>query len=79
MIYYSWFSVTPCFNIGRKIEKLNGTNRTYTITDPKYELNATGYYCVANNNEGITVSNTSTLIGNNYCITQIYKGFDFCN
>ena len=64
MISYSWFMVTSGSDTGMEI--VNETNTTYTITDPTYILNATGYYCVAINNEGIAVSNTSALIGNNY-------------
>ena len=53
------------------VEIRNATNPTYTISNPIYNQNNTGYYCVAINNEGIAVSNTSTLIGN--CIM-----FHFC-
>ena len=49
-------------DIGMKIG--NATNPTYTISNPIYDQNNTGYYCVAANNEGIVVSNTSTLTGN---------------
>ena len=62
MISYSWFMVTSGSDTGMEI--VNETNTTYIITDPTYILNATGYYCVAINNEGIAVSNTSALIGN---------------
>ena len=41
----------------------NTTNPTYTIPNPIYAQNNTGYYCVASNNEGIAVSNTSTMTG----------------
>ena len=41
----------------------NATNPTYTISNPIYDQNNTGYYCVATNQEGIAVSNTSTLTG----------------
>ena len=49
-------------DIGLEIE--NATNSTYTISNPMYDQNNTGYYCVATNNEGIAVSNISTLTGN---------------
>ena len=63
MLNYSWFMVAPGADSGTVI--MNETNTTYTITDPTYSYhNATGYYCIASNNEGIAVSNTSTLIGN---------------
>ena len=58
---YSWFIVTPGADTGMEIE--NETNATYIITDPMYDVNATGYYCIATNNEGIAVSNTSMLTG----------------
>ncbi|XP_065906524.1 uncharacterized protein [Dysidea avara] len=57
---YSWFMVESGSNI--VVEIGNTTNPTYTITNPIYNQNNTGYYCVATNNEGIAVSNTSTLI-----------------
>ena len=63
MISYSWFMVTSDSNTGMEI--VNETDTTYNITDSTYILNATGYYCVANNNEGIAVSIISTLISNN--------------
>ena len=63
MISYSWFMITSGSDTEREIA--NETNTTYIITDPTYILNVTGYYCIAINNEGIAVSNTSTLIGNN--------------
>ena len=56
---YSWFVVTA--GIGMEIE--NETNTTYTISNPMYNENATGYYCIVSNNEGIAVSNTSMLTG----------------
>ena len=61
---YSWFIVTPGADTGMEIE--NETDATYTITDPMYDVNATGYYCIATNNEGIAISNTSMLTGNKY-------------
>ena len=45
------------------VEIGNTTNPTYTISNPIYNQNNTGYYCVATNNEGIAVSNSSTLTG----------------
>ena len=59
---YSWFIVAPGTDTGMEIE--NETNATYIITDPMYVVNATGYYCIATNNEGIAISNTSMLTGN---------------
>ena len=59
---YSWFMVESGSDIGIKIE--NATYPTYTISNPMYNSNNTSYYCVATNNEGIAVSNTSTLTGN---------------
>ena len=59
---YSWFTVESGSDIGMEIR--NATNPTYTISNPNYDQNNTGYYCVATNNEGIAVSNTSTLTGN---------------
>ena len=59
---YSWFTVESGSDIGMEIR--NATNPTYTISNPIYNQNNTGYYCVATNNEGIAVSNTSTLTGN---------------
>jgi len=61
-ISYSWFRVSPGSDIGMEI--VNETNTTYIIGDPVYNDNVTGYYCIASNNEGIAVSNTSTLTGN---------------
>ena len=60
---YSWFMVDSDSDFG--VEIRNTTNPTYTISNPIFDQNNTGYYCVATNNEGIAVSNTSTLIGNN--------------
>ena len=57
---YSWFLVESGSDIG-----MDELNPTYTISNPIYNQNNTGYYCVATNNEGIAVSNISTLIGNN--------------
>ena len=65
---YSWFVVESGFDIGVKIG--NATYPTYTIYNPIYNQDNTGYYCVATNNEGMAVSNTSTLIGN-YIFTQL--------
>ena len=59
---YSWFMMESGSDIG--IEIANATDPMYTISNPKYDQNNTGYYCVATNNEGIAVSNTSTLTGN---------------
>ena len=59
---YSWFMVESGSNIG--VEIVNTTNPTYIISNPIYNQNNTGYYCVATNNEGIAVSNTATLTGN---------------
>ena len=58
---YSWFMVISGASIG--IEIANENDTAYIITDPMYHDNATGYYCVANNSEGIAISTTSTLIG----------------
>ena len=58
---YSWFIVAHNADTGIEIE--NETDATYTITDPMYNVNATGYYCIATNNEGIAISNTSMLTG----------------
>ena len=66
---YSWFMVESASDIG--VEIGNTTNPTYTIFNPNYDQNNTGYYCVATNNEGIAVSNTSTLIGN-YIVFHFY-------
>ena len=67
MLSYSWYVVNPGDDIGMEI--MNENTMTYTIMDPMYDQNATGYYCVANNNEGIAVSDTSTLTGNKCCVT----------
>ena len=58
-ISYSWFKVES--DIVEEVENI--TNPTYTIFNPTYDRNNTGYYCVATNNEGIAVSNLSTLRG----------------
>jgi len=58
---YSWFMVESDSGIGVEIE--NATNPTYTVFNPNYQENNIGYYCIATNNEGIAVSNTSTLTG----------------
>ena len=60
VLNYSWFIVAT----GADMEIVNQTDATYIITDPMYDDNATGYYCIATNNEGIAVSNTSMLTGN---------------
>ena len=67
MLNYSWYVVNSGNDIGMEI--MNENAMTYTITDPIYDQNATGYYCIASNNEGIAVSNTSTLTGNECCVT----------
>ena len=59
---YSWYILESGSNIGMDIG--NATYPTYAISNPIYDQNNTGYYCVAINNEGIAVSNTSTLTGN---------------
>jgi len=59
---YSWFVVAANADIGMEIE--NETNTTYTNANPMYRNNASGYYCIASNNEGIAVSNTVLLTGN---------------
>ena len=70
MLSYSWFMVATDSDTGMEI--VNETNTTYTIADPMYSThNGTGYYCIASNNEGITVSITSTLIGNECSVTVI--------
>ena len=58
---YIWFIVESGSDIGIEIE--NAINPTYTISNPIYDQNNTGYYCIATNIEGIAVSNTSTLTG----------------
>ena len=67
---YSWFMVESGSNIGMKIG--NATNPTYTISNPIYDQNNTGYYCAAANNEGIAVSNVSILTGKCilYCLEK---------
>ena len=62
IISYSWFMIASGANSEMVI--VNETDATYTITDPVYTLNGTDYYCVAINDEGIAVSNRSTVIGN---------------
>ena len=62
LLNYSWFIVAPGADTGMEIE--NETDVTYIITDPMYDVNATGYYCIATNNEGIAISDTSMLTGN---------------
>ena len=61
MLNYSWFMVASDADTGMEI--VNEVFTMYSLTDPKDEHNATGYYCIASNNEGIAVSSTSTLIG----------------
>ena len=61
MLNYSWFIVASGDDTGMKI--VNESDTTYIITDPMYDINATGYYCIATNNEGIAISNTSMLTG----------------
>ena len=61
LLNYSWFMVPRGADTGMEIE--NETDTTYIITDPMYDDNATGYYCIATNNEGIAISNTSMLTG----------------
>ena len=68
---YSWFMVESGSNIG--VEIGNTTNPTYTISNPIYNQNNTGYYCVATNNEGIAISNTSTLTGNYHIVTPHFS------
>ena len=67
MLSYSWFIVASGYNNGTQI--MNENAMMYTIADPIYGQNATGYYCIAGNDEGIAVSNTSTLTGNKCCFT----------
>ena len=59
LLSYNWFVVNP----GSGMDIMNETDMTYIIKDPMYDQNATGYYCVASNDEGIAVSDTSKLIG----------------
>ena len=70
MLNYSWFMVVNGADTGIKLMK--ETNTAYIITNPMYSThNGTGYYCIVSNNEGIAVSNTSTLIGNGCFIPVI--------
>ena len=66
MLSYSWFVVASGDNNGMQI--MNENVMMYTIADPMYGQNATGYYCIASNNEGIAVSDTSMLTGNQCCV-----------
>ena len=66
---YSWFALASGDNNGTQI--MNENAMMYTIADPTYEQNSTGYYCIASNNEGIAVSNTSTLTGNQCCVVLV--------
>ena len=50
----------------------NANNSTYIISNSIYNQNNTGYYCVAANNEGVAVSNTSTLTGNYIAYVYCY-------
>jgi len=68
ILSYSWFMVES--GSDTEVEIMNVTNPTYTISNSTYDQNNTGYYCVATNNEGIAVSNTSTLTGN-YLISSV--------
>ena len=67
MLSYSWYVVNPGDDIGTEI--MNENNMIYTIIDSMYGQNATGYYCIASNYEGIAVSDSSTLTGNKCCVT----------
>jgi len=58
-VSYSWFMV----EYGNRVEVEN-ISETFIISNVMYDQNNTGYYCVATNNEGIAVSNMSTLRGN---------------
>ena len=70
MLNYSWFIVAAGADTGMEI--MDETDTVYIIADPTYtNHNATGYYCIASNNEGIAVSNTSTLIGNKCCVAIV--------
>ena len=60
-VTYSWFMVKSDSNV--RVEAGNTTNPTYIISNPIYDQNNTGYYCVATNKEGIAISITSTLRG----------------
>ena len=68
VLSYNWFMIANGANTGMEI--MNETDTAYNITDPMYKHNATGYYCIASNNEGIAVSTTSTLIGN-CCVIMV--------
>ena len=70
MLNYSWFMVASDADTGMEI--VNEVSTMYSLTDPKYEHNATGYYCIASNNEGIAVSSISTLIGSKCSVTVAY-------
>ena len=77
MLNYSWFMVAADNDTGIKL--MEETNTAYIITDPMYSThNGTGFYCIVSNNEGIAVSNTSTLIGNRCLVPVIllYNGID---
>ena len=71
MLSYKWFTVPIGADIGMEI--VNEVNTTYTTTDPMFKDNGTGYYCIASNNEGIAVSMTSTLIGNECSVIVVFK------
>ena len=62
MLSYSWFVLASGSDIGIEID--NATEPMYTISDPRYDQDDTGYYCIATNNEGIAVSNSAALSGN---------------
>ena len=61
MLSYNWFVVASGSNTEMEIK--NATDSTYSISDPMYPQDNTRYYCVATNNEGIAVSNTSIFTG----------------
>ena len=65
---YSWF-VTASWDADGAALNINST--TLTLSDPIYNNNNTGYFCIASNDEGIAVSDTVALIGNNCCVTVI--------
>ena len=67
MLNYSWFILVPDANTG--VEVANENNATYIVTNPVYDDNATGYYCIATNKEGIAISTTSMFTSNKCCIT----------
>ena len=80
MLSYSWFVMASGSDIGMEIE--NATDQVYTISDPMYAEDNTGYYCVGTNNEGIAVSNISILIGNFsmfYLILFVHAGISLLN